>query len=434
MDYRQTLDYLYGHLPMYQRVGKAAYKADLENSYALDEYFHYPHRNYPVIHVAGTNGKGSVCHILASVFQHAGYKTGLHTSPHMFDFRERVKINGEKIGEKEVTRFVGRHKSFFEKLNPSFFEMSVFMALDCFAQSSVDIAIIEVGLGGRLDSTNVVNPELSVITNIGLDHTEFLGDTLEKIAAEKGGIIKPGRPVVIGENQSGTREVFERITGEQESPVFFAQDNYEYVYTTLDFAGYQSIRIRNMKKGDEFVVQTDLLGTYQRKNSMTCLMALDILKLSGWKVSAYAMQEGFRSVKSSTGLSGRWQVCGYNPLFVCDIAHNYDGIAQVVEQVKNTPYKDLHMVIGFVADKELDRILKILPGEAKYYFTRPDVPRGLDSEKLTKLARQYGLKGKSYNHVISALKDAQSNAEASDLIMVCGSTFLVADFLALQKT
>lgn len=414
---------------MYQRVGKAAYKEGLENTYKLDDYFRSPHRNYATIHVAGTNGKGSVCHMLASVLQHAGYKTGLHTSPHLLDFRERFRVNGQMMNEDFVTVFVNDHKDFFDRIKPSFFEMSVFMAFEYFLREQVDIAIIEVGLGGRLDSTNIISPELSVVTNIGLDHTEFLGNSLAIIASEKGGIIKNETPVVIGEKQKETQPVFERIASQKKAPLYYAQDSYESIYSTLSANGKQLIRIINRLSSEQLSLETDLLGLYQKKNTVTCLKSLDILKDRGWQIQKNAVEKGLNTVKSSTGLMGRWQICGNNPLIVCDTAHNYEGLTEVTEQIRHTPFHKLHMVMGFVVEKDLSRIMKILPADATYYFLRPSVPRGLDSNKLLDIAAQSGLKGNAYDHISSAMEEVRKNAGIDDLVFIGGSTFLVADFL-----
>ena len=433
MNYKETIDYLIGRLPMFQRTGKAAYKEGLENTIELDNYFKSPHRKYKTIHVAGTNGKGSVCHMLASVLQRAGYKVGLHTSPHLLDFRERIRVNGMLMEEEAVIEFVEKHKEFFEYLKPSFFEMSVFMAFDYFAQSNIDIGIIEVGLGGRLDSTNIITPLLSVITNIGLDHTEFLGDTLEKIAAEKAGIIKDNIPVVIGEYTNETRPVFEAAAKIHNAPITFAQERYHTDYSMSSFNGTQIVNIINKLAQKELKVETDLLGLYQHKNLVTAISAIDILQKNSIKLSEADIARGLKEVKKSTGLRGRWDVYGYNPLIVCDTGHNTEGITEVIKQIGQTPYKKLHMVIGFVAEKDISSILDLLPADAGYYFTQPSVPRGLDYKILTEKAVKKGLTGRAFQNVGVAVKEAKANASFNDLIFIGGSTFVVADFLAKEK-
>lgn len=433
MTYQETLNYLFDKLPMFQRTGKAAYKEGLENTFDLDRYFNSPHKKYKTIHIAGTNGKGSVCHMLASVLQQAGYKVGLHTSPHILDFRERIRVNGMLMDKGAVVEFVEKHQSYFEKLKPSFFEMSVFMAFDYFAQSGIDVGIIETGLGGRLDSTNIITPVVSVITNIGFDHTEFLGDTFEKIAAEKAGIIKDMVPVVIGEHNKNTKPVFDIIAKIHNSPVFYAQEKYQAEYSMLALNGNQLIKIRNRAEQKDLQFETDLLGLYQRKNLVTVLTALDVLLQKEINFSHADILEGLKNVKKSTGLRGRWDICGYNPMVVCDTGHNTEGVAEVIKQIRLTPYKNLHVVVGFVADKDISSILELLPREAFYYFTRPSVPRGLDYLKLSELAKNKGLKGKPFSSVKEAVGEARANASVNDLIFVGGSTFIVADFLASEK-
>jgi dihydrofolate synthase/folylpolyglutamate synthase len=429
MNYQETIKYLIGQLPMYQRTGKAAYKEGLENTTKLDAYFNHPHKNYHTVHVGGTNGKGSVCHMLASVLQHAGYKVGLHTSPHLIDYRERIRVNGLLMEKNAVVDFTSKHKAFFRKLQPSFFEMSVFMAFDYFAQQKVDVGIIEVGLGGRLDSTNIIHPVLSVITNIGMDHTEFLGDTMEKIAYEKAGIIKNSTPVVIGEATDLTRPVFIKAADEHHTKIIFAQKKYETKYGMSGMNGNQIIQIRDILKKTGFSIETDLLGFYQRKNIVTFLTAIDELSAEGFNISPDQIATGLKNVKKTTGFRGRWDICGNNPLLICDTAHNAEGIAEVINQIKETPYMNLHMIIGFVADKDMDTILRMMPKNAIYYFTRPSVPRGLDHQALASLAFQHGLEGRSFPSVSKALEEARIKAHKEDLIFVGGSTFLVADLL-----
>ncbi|MBN2610218.1 MAG: bifunctional folylpolyglutamate synthase/dihydrofolate synthase [Bacteroidales bacterium] len=433
MNYQGALDYLLEKLPMFQRTGKAAYKEGLENTYRLDEYFGHPHRKFKTIHVAGTNGKGSVCHMLASVLQASGYKTGLHTSPHLLDFRERMRINGKLMDEQLVVKFVEKHRDFFETLKPSFFEMSVFMSFDYFAHAGVDVAVVEVGMGGRLDSTNIILPEVSVITNIGLDHTEFLGDTLEKIAAEKAGIIKDTVPVVIGETNGATRPVFDAVARARNAPVWYAPENYRYEYSMLSTGNDQVINITNVVSGEKLQYSTDLLGLYQHKNLTTVRSAIDILNMKGFEIPESAIKQGLKEVKQSTGFRGRWDIYGYSPLVVCDTGHNAHGISEVIKQIRQTPWRKLHMVIGFVSDKDISSILTMLPLEAVYYFTRPSVPRGLDQGILAEMARAKGLKGDSYATVKDAVQSALSAATPNDMVFVGGSTFVVADYLSQEK-
>lgn len=429
MDYQQTIDYLFDALPMYQRVGAAAYKADLENANALDAYFNFPHKKFRSIHVGGTNGKGSVSHILASVFQSAGYKTGLYTSPHLVDFRERIKIDGIFVDKKFVTEFAHDNLAFFKEIKASFFEMTVFMAYDYFAKKNVDVAIIEVGLGGRLDTTNTITPELSIITNIGLDHTQYLGDTLESIAVEKAGIIKPTIPVVIGKTQPETLEIFNKSANEKESSIYFADQliTSDYHLKNID----QSIHYQFNKNFTIGIseIDTDLRGTFQKENIITVIAALCILKKREFSINDNAIREGLKNVISNTGLMGRWQEMDNNPLVVCDIAHNTEGFIQILEQIKDQPYKQLHMVLGFVSDKKIDDILKLLPEKAQYYLCEPKIPRAMKIADLSRRFQQKDLKFKAYNNVFDAYKSAKKKASDNDLIYIGGSTFVVADFL-----
>jgi dihydrofolate synthase/folylpolyglutamate synthase len=433
MNYRESVEYLYNQLPVYQRVGKAAYKASLDNTIKLDNYFRSPHSKYKTIHVGGTNGKGSVCHMLASVLQSAGYVTGLHTSPHLIDFRERAKINGELVTKGYVTKFVSSHMSFFKDIQPSFFELSVFLALDYFASSKVEVAVIEVGLGGRLDSTNIVNPVISVITNIGHDHMEFLGDTLEEIAYEKAGIIKRSVPVIIGESDRRTDNVFIRSAQKNNSEIFFADKIYNAVhghYTTDD------MQVFNIEKDGRIHypgLKTDLLGSYQGRNVITTLAAIDVLKKRGFNIADIDIYNGLKKVITNTGLQGRWQVVGYNPRIVCDTAHNAEGFKLVISQIGDTPCRKLHIIIGFVKEKNLDDFLDIFPRNAVYYFTKPDIPRGLNENITMERAGRYGLKGKAYGSVMKAFNAARSSAAADDMIFIGGSTYVVAEFLKSEK-
>lgn len=425
MNYQETIEYLYSSLPIFQRVGKAAYKADLGNTLALDEHFNHPHRKFKSIHIAGTNGKGSTSHMTAAILQKAGYKVGLYTSPHLRDFRERIRINGEMIPKDEVTEFVNLNKDFFDKLKPSFFEMTVALAFNYFAKENIDIAVVEVGLGGRLDSTNIINPMISIITNIGLDHTDLLGDTLEKIAVEKAGIIKPNVPVIIGSTQSETINVFKNKAKENNASITFADQvvtvkNYMPINDNLQ-------RFEMEYKGNNLNIETDLLGYYQRFNIPPVLVCVDLLKEMGLNISDSSIYEGLKTVKSSTGLMGRWQILGKNPTIVCDTGHNTDGIKLVTEQIQKATFKNLHMVIGMVADKNIDGILALLPKNATYYFTQAKIPRALNSLKLKEKAETFDLKGKAYSSVSDAFAAAKKAASNSDLIFVGGSTFIVAE-------
>ncbi|MEH6763782.1 MAG: folylpolyglutamate synthase/dihydrofolate synthase family protein [Aequorivita antarctica] len=405
MNYSETIAWLFAQLPMYQRVGQSAYKADLTATINLANYLNNPEKSFKSVHVAGTNGKGSTSHMLASVFQEAGYKTGLYTSPHLKDFRERIKINGEMIPKKNVSEFVKKHKAFFETNQLSFFEMTVGLAFDFFRKEKVDIAIVEVGMGGRLDSTNIITPEVSVITNIGLDHTQFLGNTLEKVAVEKGGIVKGGIPVVIGETLPETKQIFEKIASDSNAPITFAE--------IIDSSGYTS----------------DLKGIYQKKNVKTVLATIKILQKKGWNISDENIKNGLLNTIRSTGLMGRWQVLSESPKAICDTAHNQDGLQLVMEQLATENYKKLHIVLGVVNDKDLGSVLPLFPKDATYYFCKPKIPRGLDASLLLSQARGFGLVGEDYISVKDAYSAAFEVATSEDLIFVGGSTFVVAEVI-----
>lgn len=429
--YQQVLDYLYSQLPMFQRTGAAAYKDNLDNTIRLDEMFGHPHRSFKTIHVAGTNGKGSVSHMLASVLQEAGYKTGLYISPHLKDFRERIRVNGEMISEKAVVRFTElfQQKNEIEKLEPSFFELTVSMAFDFFRSMEVDVAVIEVGLGGRLDSTNIITPEISVITNISFDHMALLGNTLPKIAAEKAGIIKKDVPVVVGETSHETSFVFEQFAEKVQTKLTFADQEYRADYSMLTIDGKQSLNIH--KNGRLFYpdLKLDLLGIYQRHNVPTVLKAIDLLNEKGWILSENMIRIGLLNVIRNTGLLGRWQIIGHNPLVICDTGHNPAGIKLVVEQINQTAWKQLHMVIGMVSDKDQDEVLSLLPQNAHYYFTKASIPRAAEPEMLAAKAVRFGLKGDCYPTVRQALSEALASAGKNDLVFVGGSTFVVAEIL-----
>ena len=429
MTYKEAIDFLFNSLPMYQRLGKAAYKSNLDNTLRLDRWFGHPHTSYPTIHVAGTNGKGSVSHMIASVLQASGKKTGLYTSPHLLDFRERIRVNGQCIPEKEVLAFVVDNQSIIKEIKPSFFEMTVAMAFQHFAREKVDAAVIETGLGGRLDSTNIIHPVLTVITNISMDHTEFLGNDPISIAREKGGIIKEGIPLVIGRAQAPTEEVLRSMADKRKAPVHCANQLYQPQFRTYNRDGHMQLRI--LRKGDSQPesILSDLSAAYQEENIITAYTALEQLQELGWKIGPMAIREGFSTVVSSTGITGRWQTIAHNPRSICDTAHNVDGIAAVVRQIRQIPWKRLHMVWGMVSDKDLDMIFPLLPEEASYYFTPSSVPRSMNQVELHKRAREYGLNGSHFPGVKEAYLAAQEEAGANDLIFTGGSTFVVADLL-----
>lgn len=404
MTYQETTTWLFNQLPMFQMQGASAYKKDLTNTLLLVEHLQHPETKFKSIHVAGTNGKGSTSSMIASILQEAGYKVGLYTSPHLKDFRERIRINGEMISEDFVVDFILENKLFFEANQLSFFEMTVGLAFDYFAKEQVDIAVIEVGMGGRLDSTNVITPLVSIITNIGFDHTQFLGDTLSKIATEKAGIIKSNIPVVIGEYSEETKAVFIAKAKFENAPIYFAQDNPEVAYDCA------------------------LLGDYQVHNKRTVLKAIEVLQ-SQLNVSKNHIKLGLKNVIQNTGLLGRWQILKQKPFTVCDTAHNSHGLKIVLNQIKKHSFKNLHMVLGVVNDKDLDTILPLFPKNAKYYFCKPNVPRGLDVEKLMLKASDFGLFGEVFNSVSEAYVEAVNSAKESDFIYIGGSTFVVAEIV-----
>ncbi|MEZ4806620.1 MAG: folylpolyglutamate synthase/dihydrofolate synthase family protein [Flavobacteriales bacterium] len=404
MDYQETLAYLYARLPMYQRIGKAAYKADLSNTWALMDVLEHPERELKCVHVAGTNGKGSTAHMVASILQEAGYKVGLHTSPHLKDFRERFRLNGRMIGEDVVVRFVERYRSGFEPVQASFFEWGVGLALWWFREEEVDIAVIETGMGGRLDSTNVVGPEVSVITSIGLDHAEFLGRTEEAIATEKAGIIKQGVPVVVGEVKDSVSEVI-RARAREKQAAFILVDS------TMPLPG-----------------PLDLAGAHQLRNARTACTVADTLTTWGWSIPPEAIRLGLSRVVRNTGLMGRWQVLNERPMIVADVAHNRDGFRVVSEQLGTSEFERLHIVLGVVNDKDLSA-LRELPKEATYYFCKADIPRGLEVEELKRQAAAFGLKGTAHPSVAAALLASRSCSGPDDLILITGSVFVVAEVI-----
>ena len=426
MTYQQTLDYLFTKLPMYSRIGAAAYKADLTNTIALCQSLGNPQTKFKSVHIAGTNGKGSTSHMLAAVLQTAGYKTGLYTSPHLKDFRERIKINGAMIEEAFVVDFVERIKPLILSIEPSFFEITVAMAFDYFVQEQVDIAVIEVGLGGRLDSTNIITPEISVITNIGWDHMNILGDTLEKIAYEKAGIIKPQVPVIVGAVLPETKDVFISKAKQEDAPLTITTDQ-SYVADWHHENHELKLAVANKKNEERLSYYLDLTGIYQLKNILTVLETVKQLRQKGWNITEASLQKGLRHTKKITGLHGRWEVIHEQPLVVLDVGHNEDGIQQITEQLEITDHEDLHIVIGLVKDKEADKVLSLLPKHASYYFTRAQIPRALPEEQLAAKANGIGLKGHHYPDVNTALKTAVGYAKKKDLVLVCGSVFLVGE-------
>ena len=428
MNFEETLDWMFNKLPMYQRIGGAAYKADLNNTIDLLQLLGNPHHNFKSVHIAGTNGKGSTSHMLASVFQEAGYKTGLYTSPHLRDFRERIRINGEMIPQENVVAFIEAHKQEFEKMELSFFEMTVGMAFDYFAKEHVDIAIVEVGMGGRLDSTNLITPELSVITNIGLDHVKFLGDTLEKIAGEKAGIIKPNIPVVIGETQPETHKVFEDKAAEGQSPIIFADQKFDCNKVFIEARDHQCFDIWKDNELYLEAVEIPLMGNYQKKNLTTVICALDQLK-DQFSLDERVIRDGIANVILNTHLMGRWQILGHDPLIVADTGHNEAGIREVISQLAEMSYNKLHFVIGMVNDKDIDHVLQLLPHNCEYYFCKADIPRGLDANILAEKAFEYGLRGEVYPSVRSAYQSAINAANIDDVVFVGGSNFTVAEII-----
>lgn len=422
MNYNETLEWLFAQLPMYQREGKAAYKANLDNTLKLDEHFGAPHRQFKTIHVGGTNGKGSVSHMLASVLQTAGYKTGLYTSPHLKDFRERIKINGEMIPEQYVIDFVEQNRSLFAEVKPSFFEMTVAMAFKYFADREVDIAVIEVGLGGRLDSTNIITPLASVVTNISFDHMALLGDTLEKIAGEKAGIIKPGVPAIIGTRDAATDFVFTRKAQERETSIDFASDNWSEERTpdnTYNLKNKQGVTFNDL--------HPDLKGLYQRKNIPAVIETILHLREQGIKITDQAVREGIANTVRNTGLLGRWQELSRSPYTICDTGHNIDGLTEIVAQLKTCKYERLHFVMGMVNDKDVDSVLQILPKDAIYYFCKASIPRAMDEHVLAEKAAGNDLHGKTYPTVAEAYAAAKEAANQNDMIYIGGSTFVVAE-------
>lgn len=403
--YEQTVEWMFQQLPMYQRVGATAFRKDLKNTKLLSAQLGEPQNSFKSVHVAGTNGKGSTTHMIASVLQEAGYKVGLYTSPHLKDFRERIKINGKEIAEEKVISFISSNKDFLLEHKLSFFEMSVGMAFHHFREEQVDIAVIEVGMGGRLDSTNIITPVLSVITNIGFDHMQFLGNSLEEIAYEKAGIIKEGIPVVIGEIQSETQDVFRKVAKERNSEIIFAEDSIQEKYSC------------------------GLKGDYQEKNVKTVVSAIRFLRKTNFAITEEHLQKGLDNVISNTGLRGRWEVLRNDPKVICDTAHNAEGLTYVMKQLRKEDFNKLYIVMGVVNDKDLTKILPLFPKDADYFFCKPDVPRGMEAGELMEHGMQYGLKGRTYKSVSQAYEQALKSASKEDLIFIGGSTFTVAEII-----
>lgn len=434
MRYQETIDYLYTRLPMFSRIGAAAIKPNLDNTIAICNFLGNPEKKFKTIHIAGTNGKGSTSHMLASIFQEAGYKTGLYTSPHLYDFRERIKVNGQMCSQEFVINFTNKIKPCIQKIEPSFFEITVGMAFDYFAQEKVDIAIIETGLGGRLDSTNVIEPELSIITNIGFDHMALLGNTIEAIASEKAGIIKKETPVVIGASDSVTKKVFEEKANKENASIYFAED-------FLDFKSFQNNWQTALFEFNQplihfldaplfpknFTVECDLPAKYQAKNLKAVLVATQLLATMGWKFTANKVLKALLNVKKNNGLMGRWECIQDSPRVILDVAHNEHGVLALLEQLASLHYQRLHIVTGMVKDKDIEAVLKLLPTNALYYFTQSHIPRALPVKELAEQAAAIGLEGHCFDDVNIALKEAIKNANHNDLILVIGSVFLVAE-------
>jgi dihydrofolate synthase / folylpolyglutamate synthase len=438
MNYQDTLDYLNSKLPMFHRIGAAAYKADLNNTIALCNILGNPQNKIKTVHIAGTNGKGSVSHLLASILQESGFKTGLYTSPHLKDYRERIRINGQKIPEEKIIDFVNQYHSSFDEIHSSFFEWTFALAMNYFAEEKVDIAVIETGLGGRLDSTNIITPELSVITNIGLDHTNLLGDTFEKIAIEKAGIIKKGIPVVLGKIQQQLISIFKEKAKTNKAPIYITDSHFHVLQAEVVYNSHPRLVLKiqctngsNLKHvlEHDHILQSPLTGYYQVENIATTLMAVDIINSKGFHMEEENVKNGISKVIINTELFGRWQKIADEPLVICDTGHNEDGIREVLRQISFTPHHNLHMVLGFVNDKDIDSILKMLPSDAQYYFCKASIPRALDENILKEKALKYNLQGNAFSSVSAAYSSAKEIAGIDDLIFIGGSTFVVAEVL-----
>lgn len=427
MTYQECVEYLFNSTPVFEHVGASAYKAGLENTLALDEHFGHPHTSYRTIHIAGTNGKGSCSHTIAAILQQAGYRVGLYTSPHLVDFRERIRVNGIPISEQRVIDFVEKERHFFEPLHPSFFELTTALAFLYFQEQKVDIAVVEVGLGGRLDCTNIIRPELSIITNISFDHTQFLGNTLAKIAGEKAGIIKPHTPVVVGETCAETRPVFEAKAKAESAPITFAEDQPEVISSEpcLDAQGGRNYVTHNFGS-----FHGELGGDYQTKNTNTILCALR--ELHDPNVTSDTIHKGFATVSETTGLTGRWQIINRHPLVICDTGHNVGGWQYLAPQIKSMPCKQLRMVFGMVDDKDISSVMTLLPKNAIYYWAQATSQRAIPSSKVKDLGYQHHLKGEDYGSVDNAFRHAMADASVDDFIFVGGSSYIVADFLSVK--
>lgn len=423
MNYNETLDYLYSQMPEFQRIGQAAYKPGLDNTYKLDAIFDKPHTKYKTIHIGGTNGKGSTSHLITSILMESGYKVGLYTSPHLIDFRERIRINGEMVSKEYVVDFVEKYQLQFEPVMPSFFELTMELAFKYFEEQEVDVAVIEVGLGGRLDSTNIINPDMCVITNIGLDHIQILGDSLEAIAYEKAGIIKPNTPIVIGEASGSLRDIFTNKANKEDAPIIFAEDEIADFVSTRDKDGlhFNGAGFNN--------ITSQLNGLAQEKNARTVIAAIRELRNIGYNISDEAVYKGFANVVEQTGLMGRWQQLSNKPRIICDTGHNAHGIKYIVEQLNNEQYNNLHIVFGMVNDKDVSAVLNLMPKNAKYYFTRASIERAFSAKEIAEKASAYGLHGEIYEDISRAIESAKENADENDLIFIGGSSFIVADAL-----
>jgi len=425
MTYQEATTYLFTAAPLFQNIGAGAYKEGLSNTHLLDEHFGHPHRNYRTIHVGGTNGKGSTSHTLAAILQSQGYRVGLYTSPHLVDFRERIRVDGEMIPEQRVIDFVENERSFFEPLHPSFFELATALAFQYFAEEKVDVAVIEVGLGGRLDCTNIIQPDLSIITNISFDHIQFLGNTLPKIASEKAGIIKHNVPVVIGEaGDKEVRAVFEKEVQTVDTEIFFAEEDDELTDFTLSPKEGYSYNTKSYGK-----LHGQLSGYCQEKNIRTILAAIKVLNRQGYNIGTDAVKKGLANVCQLTGLMGRWQtICG-QPLTICDTGHNVGGMQYITKQLQETPHEKLHIIIGMVNDKDVNTVLSMLPKDAVYYFTQASVKRAMPAKEFAQIAQKHDLRGRCFENVASAYNAAKKKAGKNDLIFIGGSTFIVADML-----
>lgn len=424
MNYDETLQYLYNQMPEFQRIGQSAYKPGLDNTYKLDAIFDKPHTKYKTIHIGGTNGKGSTSHLITSILMESGYKVGLYTSPHLVDFRERIRVNGEMISKEYVVDFVDKYRSQFEPVMPSFFELTMEMAFKYFEDQKVDVAVIEVGLGGRLDSTNIINPDLCVITNIGLDHIQILGDSLATIAAEKAGIIKHNTPIVIGEaSNQEVRDVFVDKSNKEEAPIVFAEEE------IADFVSKRDSDGLRFSAGSFKGIKSQLNGLAQEKNARTVIAAIGELRKIGYNISDEAVYSGFDNVIKQTGLMGRWQQLGDKPRIICDTGHNSHGIKYIVEQLGIEKYKKLYIVFGMVNDKDVSSVLELMPKDATYYFTRASIERAFTAKEIADKASAYGLHGDSFEDIAKAIESAKENADENDLIFIGGSSFIVADAL-----